>query len=196
MADTLNAPLDNNLFKERTYTRTTINQAFNDFLDLQASEQKLVQRYNEALMRDGEAFAKIFYDYLMTSPATAKVLEDYQMKGGLIEDLVKKQLQHLFGFLSCKLDDASAQRMAHIGAVHHRYGIEPVWIMGAYKLYLDHLQNRIRYSADIREDDRSTLESTVTKLLFRDMGLMLEGYWDASQLMLTKETEKVIDLRD
>lgn len=196
MTETLNASLDNSFFKERTYNHTTINQAFNDFLDLQAFEQKLVRRYREILMQDGETFAKVFYDYLMASPVTAKVLDEYQIKGGLIDDLVKKQLQHLFGFLSCKLDDASAQRMAHIGAVHHRYGIEPVWIMGAYKLYLDHLQNRIRYSADIREDDRSTLESTVTKLLFRDMGLMLEGYWDASQLMLTKETEKVIDLRD
>jgi len=196
MADTLNAPLDNNLFKERTYTRTTINQAFNDFLDLQPSEQKLVQRYHETLMRGGETFAKIFYDYLMTSPVTAKVLEEYQMQGGLIADLVKQQLQHLFGFLSGKLDEASAQRMAHIGAVHHRYGIEPVWIMGAYKLYLDHLQKRIRNSAEIKESDRHALENTVTKLLFRDMGLMLEGYWDAGQLMLTKETEKVIGLRD
>jgi len=196
MPDSIKTSLDNSFDEKRVYTRTTINQAFNNFLQLQASDQKLLQRYHDPLMQDGGAFAKIFYDYLMDSPVTAKVLEKYQMQGGLIDDLVKKQLQHLFGFLSGHIDDASAQRMAHIGEIHQRYGIEPVWIMGAYKLYLDHLQSRIRNSAEIKECDRNTLEDTVTKLLFRDMGLMLEGYWDTSLLMLSKEKEKVIDLRD
>ena len=196
MSDSFNIDLNKSFHETRTYTRTTINQAFNDFLRLQICDQKLLQRYHDILMQDGEIFAKIFYDYLMTSPVTAKVLEEYQMQGGLIDDLVKKQLQHLFGFLSGRIDDASAQRMASIGEVHQRYGIEPVWIMGAYKLYLDHLQRRIRNNTEIKDSDRATLENTVTKLLFRDMGLMLEGYWDTSLLMLSKEKEKVIELRD
>ncbi len=196
MSDSLNINLEKSGFETRKYTRATINQAFNDFLHLKASDQKLVHRYHKVLMQDGETFAKIFYDYLMASPATARVLEEYQAQGGLIDDLVKTQLQHLFGFLSGRIDEASAEQMANIGEVHQRYGIEPVWIMGAYKLYLDHLQSRIRNSAEIKDCDRVTLENTVTKLLFRDMGLMLEGYWDTGLLMLSKEKEKVIELRD
>ncbi len=180
----------------RKYSPATINQAFNDFLRLQASDQKLLQRYNKTLMRGGEVFAKIFYDYLMASPVTAKVLDKYQRQGGLIEDLVKKQLQHLFGFISGRIDDASAQRMSHIGEIHYRHGIEPVWIMGAYKLYLDHLQTCIRDNTEVSDNDRQLLESTITKLLFRDMGLMLEGYWGANLSALAREKEKVVDLRD
>ena len=196
MINNIDINVDNSFQETRKYTRTTINQAFNDFLNLQASDKKLLKRYHETLMQDGEAFAIIFYDYLMASPVTAKVLENYQLQGGQIDDLVKKQLQHLFGFLSGNIDDDSAQRMAHIGEIHYRYGIEPVWIMGAYRLYLDHLQSRIRNNAEIKDRDRITLEDTVTKLLFRDMGLMLEGYWDTSLLSLSKEKEKVINLQD
>lgn len=180
----------------RKYTRTTINQAFNDFLGLQVSDQKLLHHYHEALMHDGETFAKVFYDYLMASPMTAKVLKEYQAKGGLIDDLIKKQLQHLFGLLSGDIDDASAQSMAHIGEVHQRYGIEPVWIMGAYRLYIKHLQATIRYSTEVKDHDRPTLEDTVTKLLFRDMGLMLEAYWDTNMLALLDEKEKVANLQE
>lgn len=196
MIESLNTQIIKSFNTTRKYTHSTINQAFNDFLHLELSDQKILHRYHQVLVQDGEAFAIIFYDYLMNSPVTAKVLEEYQAQGGLIDDLVKKQVQHLFGLLSGRIDEASAQQMAHIGMVHQRYGIEPVWIMGAYKLYLDHLQGCIRDSTEIKDCDRTTLEHTVTKYLFRDMGLMLEGYWDAGLLMLSNEKEKVTDLQD
>jgi len=182
--------------KSRQYTRKTINQAFNQFLNLQASDKMLLHHYHEPLMQDGEAFAKIFYDYLMTSPITANVLDAYQKQGGLIDHLVAKQIKHLFGLLSGNINDDSAQRMAHIGELHYHHGIEPVWIMGAYKLYLDHLQTRIRCCAEIKDCDRISLENIITKLLFRDMGLMLDGYWDANLLALSTEKEKVTNLQN
>ncbi|MFA7554669.1 MAG: EAL domain-containing protein [Spongiibacteraceae bacterium] len=172
-----------------------INQAFNRFLRLKESDKKLLQSYHGALMQGSDDFALIFYDYLMSSPETAKVINKYQQKGGLIGDLVKQQLQHLFGFLSGVIDDESAEKMARIGAVHLQYGIEPVWIMGAYKLYLDHLQSIVRLNPAINDCDRSALENTLTKLLFRDMGLMLEGYWDSNLLMLSLEKERVVSLQ-
>jgi len=181
--------------KLRQYTSATINQAFNDFLLLQPADQKILRKYQDLLMDGGEAFTEIFYTYLMKSPVTAGVLAQYQAQGGEIDDLIKKQLQHLFGLLSGHIDDASSLRMAHVGKVHHRYGIEPVWIMGGYKLYLDYLQSRIHDNPDIQDYDRRTLENAVTKLLFRDMGLMLEGYWDTSLLALLHEKEMVTRLQ-
>jgi diguanylate cyclase (GGDEF)-like protein len=86
--------------------------------------------------------------------------------------------------------------MAHIGDIHYRYGIEPVWIMGAYLLYLNHLQTLIRTSAHINDAHRPALEDSVTKLLFRDMGLQLEGYWDSSVKALQQEKDKVTELQE
>lgn len=183
-------------FSKRQYTQATINQGFNDFLQLDEASDAILMRYHQELMLGGDQFVKVFYAYLMKSQATAQILKEYQKNGGLIDDLVKTQTQHLFSLVSGRVNNSSAERMAHIGSVHYRHGIEPVWIMGAYKLYLDHLQSRIRTSKIIKPEDQAHLENTVTKLLFRDMGLMLEGYWNASLQMLSKEKEKVSNLRD
>jgi diguanylate cyclase (GGDEF)-like protein len=175
----------------RRYSGAEINEAFNEFLHIRVADRKILQTYREALTQGGEQFAQVFYAYLLAYPATAQVLEDYQRQGGKIEDLVKKQLQHLFELLDGETDADSARRMAYIGGVHYRYRIEPVWIMGAYLLYLSHLQSVIRTHPLVKDSDRGALEDCITKLLFRDVGLMLEGYWDASMQALDDERAKV-----
>ncbi len=181
--------------EKRAYNANTINRAFNDFLRLGDLDRKILEHHHATLIQGGEKFAKVFYDYLLASPATARVLEIYQAGGGRIEDLVKRQLQHLWDLLSGDTGDASAKKMAHVGDIHYRFGIEPVWIMGAYLLYLNHLQTLIRTSPGIAETHRSALEDSVTKLLFRDMGLQLEGYWDSSLKALQQEKDNVSGLQ-
>lgn len=188
--------LNSNPPRAANRSHNTTNEAFNDFLKLIKSDQKLLLHYHSALIEDGHTFTKIFYDFLFESSITAKFLKKYEEQGGVINDLVTSQLQHLFGLLSGNIDNVSAQRMAYIGKIHQRHGIQPVWIMGAYKLYLDYLQNKIRSHTEIKDCDRATLEDTVTKLIFRDMGLMLEGYWEFNLQLFSEEKEKVTDLRD
>jgi len=180
----------------RAYSSTTINQAFNEFLQLKASDLSILQRYQNTLSNCGDNFAKVFYDYLMAAPATAAVLNRYQAQGGFIDHLITAQTKHLCGLFAGQTDDTSARFMEYIGQVHQRFGVEPVWIMGAYKLYHDHLQSRIRNSPMIAEGDRDALENVVTKLLFRDMGLMLEGYWSSSLSTISNEQEKTKSLEN
>ena len=189
-------PGDKGPREKRVYTADTINKAFNEFLRLGNLDRQILAHYHDALLQGGEHFAKVFYDYLLANPTTAKVLQDYQAGGGKIDDLVKRQLQHLWDLLSGRIDDESARRMAHIGEIHYRYSIEPVWIMGAYLLYLNHLQTLIRTSPQINDPHRPALEDNVTRLLFRDMGLQLEGYWDASSRALNQEKNKVTELQE
>jgi diguanylate cyclase (GGDEF)-like protein len=184
------------LREKRAYTTDTINRAFNNFLHLENLDRKILTHYQDALHQGGEQFTKVFYDYLLAAPATAKVLDGYQAASGKIEDLVNRQLQHLWDLLSGHIDDESAQRQARVGEIHYRHGIEPVWIMGAYLLYLNHLQPLIRTSSRIDDAHRRVLEDSVTKLLFRDMGLLLEGYWDSSLRSLQQEKDKVAGLQE
>lgn len=80
----------NGLREKRVYTADTINQAFNEFLRLGNLDRRILTRYHDALRQGGEQFAKVFYDYLLANPVTAKVLQDYQAGGGKIDDLVKR----------------------------------------------------------------------------------------------------------
>ena len=181
---------------KRRYAGADLNAVFNDFLDISAADLSLLRRYRDALRGGGERFAKIFYDYLFDHPATAKVLQDYQAAGGRIANLVQKQLQHLTTLLEGHVSEGDARNTERIGAVHYRYRIEPAWIMGAYLLYLEHLQSLIRTSPEVRGIDYEPLDAAVTKLLFRDMGLMLEGYWDAAAKALHLEQDKVVNLQE
>jgi diguanylate cyclase (GGDEF)-like protein len=172
-----------------------LNQQFLQFLHVNENDLTILARYREVLLQGKERFARIFYDYLFAFPATAQVLEAYQARGNHIEHLVKRQTEHLVELLSGNVSAESAAHMVHIGEVHYRYNIEPVWIMGAYWLYLDHLQTIMASSTDIEAPHRAALEDAVTKLLFRDMGMLLEGYWDAALLALHQEKGRVDELQ-
>ncbi|MFP5344431.1 MAG: putative bifunctional diguanylate cyclase/phosphodiesterase [Gammaproteobacteria bacterium] len=172
-----------------------LNQQFLQFLHINENDLTILARYREALLQGRERFARVFYDYLFAFPATAQALEAYQAQGNHIEHLVKRQTEHLVELLSGNVDAESAAHMMHIGEVHYRYNIEPVWIMGAYWLYLDHLQTVIASSSAIEASHRAALEDAVTKLLFRDMGMLLEGYWNSAFSALHQEKDRVDELQ-
>jgi len=172
-----------------------LNDAFNRFLGISESDSRILHRYHAALMDGGEEFAGVFYSYLQSYPATATILERYQQRGGQIGELVQNQLKHLWNLLSGSTSDSSATRLAEIGLHHQRFGIEPVWVMGAYLLYWDHLYERIRSNPAIDAMDIPALENAITKFLFRDMGLMLEGYWDAALQAVETEHQQVEQLQ-
>lgn len=174
----------------------TLNRSTNEFLRIRDLDHKILDRYRDTLLSGAEQFARVFYNYLLQFPATAAVLNDYRDRGHQLQTLIEKQLDHLHDLLTGDTSSASASKMDAIGQAHYRNGVEPVWIMGAYQLYLDHLQTLIRSHPRIEDAHRKALEDTITKLLFRDMGLMLEGYWDSSLEALQRKNKQVGQLRD
>ncbi len=172
-----------------------IHESFRRFLGIQAPDERLVLRHAPVLLAGGERFAQAFYEYLLADPAVGEVLARYQERGGRIRDLVAKQYEHLSALLSRPFDAAGAERLARIGEIHYRAGIEPVWVMGAYLLYWRHLHALIHASGEIPDAERAPLQDAVIKLLYRDMGIMLEGYWDAAMGTLRRKQEEVAALQ-
>jgi len=187
MSDGPDKPVQAQESPVRPYNARSLNEAFNQFLGVRDSDRRILHRYHSALIAGGEEFAEVFYDYLKAYPGTADILSRYEQQGGKIQGLVRTQLQHLWSLLSGSTNESSASRLAEIGRHHQRFGIEPVWVMGAYLLYWDHLHERIRSSPSVDAVDIPALEDAITKLLFRDMGLMLEGYWDAAMQAVESE---------
>ena len=68
--------------------------------------------------------------------------------------------------------------------------------MGGYLLYLEHLQDIVRHNTNIVDQDREALEDSITKLLFRDMGLLLEGYWITSLNRVNEQKKYVTALQE
>jgi len=173
-----------------------LNREFSEFLGITHDDLRLLNVCHEALLQGSERFGQLFYDYLFNFSATAGVLTEYQRSGHAITSLVKKQQAHLVGLLSGDISESNAQTLIAIGKVHYRHGIEPVWVMGAYRLYLGHLRTLILDSPLIDNAMcKQPLMGVVSKLLFRDMGMMLEGYWDAAAEAVMHERDKVRDMQ-
>ena len=164
----------------RPYSAKSVNDAFSRFLGIGDRDRRMLRRYHNVLIEGSEEFAEAFRGFLQSFPATADILRRYCDRGGDLRSLVRGQIQHLWNLLSGSTTESSALRLAEIGQRCRRFGIEPVWVMGAYLQYWNHLHERIRSSPMVDAVDIPALEDAVTRLLFRDMGLILEGYWEAA----------------
>jgi diguanylate cyclase (GGDEF)-like protein len=178
-----------------THDARVTNHAFNRFLAIGARDRALLRRYRKVLGQNARTFARVFYDYLFEHPATAQVLHAYRQGGGNIDALIGKQTGHLRRLLNAATGPGNAAVMARIGEIHLRFQIAPVWIMGAYLRYLDHLLGIVHASKKVRAADRMPLEDAIHKFVFRDMGLQLEGYWLAANRELAAERDKVTELQ-
>ena len=163
------------------------NEAFNLFLRISEPEKALLAQYRAILTKGAGPFIEAFYAYLLAFPITADVLHHYQEAGGELSRLAATQSAHFQTLLSGRTDEQSAEQLTHIGRIHFQHNIEPVWIMGAYRLYLDHLRKIIAAHPEIAPAKRYALENILIKLLFRDMGLMLEGYWYSAMSLAQTE---------
>ena len=165
-------------------------------LSLDGPQRSLLRRYRSHLGSGALAFAKTFYEYLLNSPETSRILRRYEHGGGEIDHLVHKQIDHVTQLLLGLEDAGTASRLKRVGELHYRWGVEPVWLMGAYALYARHLRGVIYDTAEIAEEHRAPLHDCVVTLLFHDIGLMVEGYWIAGQNALDEEHSTVRKLQE
>lgn len=173
-----------------------LDRTFNEFLHIRELDTALIRRYRDTLCENSGHFARLFHDYLLRFRDTATVIRKYQESGGLLDDLVKNQTRHLVRLLEGDSREGQAARLRHIGTLHYQWQVEPVWVMGAYLLYLNHLMDIVRRHEDIAEADREALEQAIVKLLFRDMGMLHEGTSDASFRALQREQEKLTAMQE
>ncbi len=161
---------------------------FHYVLQLSPTDSRILRKYHELLSQGVAGFAQDYYDYLFDNPATADVLYAYERAGGNIGDLVRSQLQQMLQLLSAEHDDG----VSEVGHRHYLNNVKPVWVMGAYRLFLDHLQELIQNAAGIEADDRRQLETALVKRVFLDMGLMLQGYWESQRDVLDSERQRAL----
>ena len=173
-----------------------LTDEFNAFLEIDELHLKIVRRYRGVLTQDADHFAARFYEYLLKFPATEALLQRYQQEGGDIAVLTQKQMSHLLAMIE-HVDDPDYQtRLQAVGTIHYQREIAPSWIMGAYRLYQEHLLYTIHQSTEIADQDRPLLLDSLNKLLFRDMGMILEGYWQAATVAIAQEKSKVDELQE
>ena len=165
----------------------TRRKEFHYILQLGADDLEVLARYRDVLRQDAGQFAQAFYNYLFDVPEIAEVLYAYERKGGDIGNLIKAQLHHLL----CLLGDEPSGDIHAVGSLYFQRQVKPVWVIGAYRLYLNHLQERVAMLPEIPEADRQRLHAALSKRVFLDLGLILQAYWDEACTGLHQVTARV-----
>jgi len=153
---------------------------FNYVLQIGSQDLEIIEKHQALLSQGATGFAEVYYNYLFDNPAIADVLYSFERSGGNIGELVRAELKYMLGALSPPLDlEASGERLENSGSQHLEKGVKPIWIVGAYRLFLDYLQKLVR-AADIPSHDGQHLLSTLNKIVLRDLGVLLETFREAS----------------
>ena len=154
-----------------------ITSTLPNFLGLHDSDFQFIDRYRVLLEAERAALAHDFYDYLLTHPVTAAVFRDFS--NSRLDALIQKQAEHISGLLTSHLNKSWRESMRKLGALHHRLGIEPSWVAGAYILYWRHWQKVLQ--EQVPEAERDSLRDALFRLLIGDLMVQLDGYARASR---------------
>jgi diguanylate cyclase (GGDEF)-like protein len=168
-----------------------LGKEFNYVLQLTEDDTRLLGRYKDILAQGAAGFAETVYNYLFDNPGIADVLYAYEREGGNIGELVRGMLAHKLALLSGNIDEKATARSERVGRLHYRHGVRPVWTLGAYRLFLDHLQHLVDTDPQIEQADRDAVESALIKMIFRDLAVVTEGYWRAAVEQLTHQRDEL-----
>ena len=172
-----------------------INEQVNGFLQLSPSDLDLVTRYRSVLLEDARDFPNTFFNYLFGYPATASLLNEQLNNGVTLESLVNQQRRYIKHWLTPDTGARRAKILMEIGKHHFHRNIDSSWMLLSYQFISKHLINTITDNAAITAADKRPLQDTLSKLMFRDMGLVLEGYCRAATGVIRSEKKDVSTLQ-
>lgn len=159
---------------------------YNYVLHLSPEDQQLLDRYRGVLVQGTTGFAEVYYNHLFDNPDIADVLYSHERSGGDIGMLVRSDLKCLLGSITSLQPANREHELVAAGRVCLDRGFRPVWVVSAYHLLIDYLRGLLP-ELDMPPATRDTLESILVRLLLRDMGLTLEGYWQTSRQGLREQ---------
>jgi signal transduction histidine kinase len=113
-----------------------------------------------------------FYAHLLTFPALARILEADPERLTRLKGL---QRRHFLSLTDGEFDAGWFESRLRVGDAHQRLGIQPVWYMGAFALYL---RLALRALVDQTGDGREILPTVeaLIKAVFLDMSLAMNTY--------------------
>jgi diguanylate cyclase (GGDEF)-like protein len=175
----------------RKGTHPIAGKEVNYVLQLNAEDTARLVHYRDLLAQGAAGFAETAYNYLFDNPDIADVMYAYERQGGNIGELVRGLLQHQLDLLNGAIDDEATAASEEMGRANFRLGLKPVWSIGAYRLFLEHLRDLIATDPQIAHQDRDALESALIKMVFRDLAITSEAYWRAAVEQLTEQRDEL-----
>jgi rsbT co-antagonist protein RsbR len=130
-----------------------------------------------------------FYALLLSHPDTKKFFPDELA----IRRVKRTQKEYFLGLFAGRCDLAYVEDRLRVGAIHERIGLSPKWYLGAYRQYLDLIQDRLFTELGNVTAVRAAFAS-IKKIVFFDVALAIDTYIAANLEALGRHQAAIREL--
>jgi len=138
-----------------------------------------LNQYRQVVASGTARFAEVHYNYLFDNPDIADLLYADERNGGDVSETIRAELAFMLDMFSVHEEGKREAALVRAGEQRYARGIKPVWVTGAYLMFMEFLRDLVA-EQDIATADRERLQRVLLKLSLRDVGLISDGYWNAA----------------
>jgi signal transduction histidine kinase len=157
------------------------------FLGLTPEDGDRLRDLRATFARHATAFADRFYDHLLATPETARLLQDPQQ----LQRLKRAQAAYFAQLLEGVFDADYFEGRLRVGLAHQRAGLAPAWYLGAYNQYI---QLTFPLFVEAFGDNLAAVLPqllALVKVIFLDVGLALDTYFTEATDQLRRRNEEL-----
>ncbi|MFO0762701.1 MAG: protoglobin domain-containing protein [Byssovorax sp.] len=159
------------------------------FFDLRDDDLARLAALRPFAERCTDEMVERFYDHLLAHEETRRFLPD----DATVRRVKRLQREYFLDLFAGACDLAYVDRRLRVGAAHERIGLLPKWYIGAYRLYLTLLFDRMMEKIEDPDEAKRAFAS-VQKLVAFDMSLAIDTYVAASMETLSRHQAAVREL--
>jgi signal transduction histidine kinase len=158
------------------------------FLELTANDRERLAKLAPACVDSAGEFVTAFYAHLLSFPDTARFLEDQ----ALVARLKLAQQSHFESTLEANWNEEYVERRRRVGDAHAQAGISPEVFLGAYIQYLKYSLRQLGSRHAPEAGDLLNQVLSLVKVVFLDIGLTLDAYFDQATRNLRQAMDMVL----
>jgi rsbT co-antagonist protein RsbR len=145
-------------------SRRTYFELGDEELGLLASLRPLAEEVTDEIV-------EAFYRHILGHPESRKFFPD----DSTVRRVKGLQARYFRGLFDGRCDDAYLEERLRVGAAHERIGLAPKWYLGAYRLYLELLRERLLVRIPDAAQAHAAFRAAI-RLVFFDMSLAIDTY--------------------
>lgn len=163
-----------------------------EFLEFTEADAAVLKELHSLLEQESCPFSEAFYRHLQNFPQLLPLLGNAKM----LDHLKQTQSVYFSQLTEGEYEAEYVENRLRVGMVHQRVGLTPQWYIGAYRKYLHELMPSIWRLMNGDAEKCISAYSALLKIVFFDMELALDTYFDAEHRTIRQEkrfSKQVID---
>jgi signal transduction histidine kinase len=142
------------------------------FLEFGPEDEARLAEIRDFARAHVDEIVEAFYAHLWLFDETRRILGD----AAQVARLKRMQRDYFLSMVEDRLDADYFESRLRVGHAHQRIDLEPQWYIGTFNLYLRLLIDRLRDHYRRDPDRLVALISSLTKVIFLDIGLAMDAY--------------------